>query len=83
MCEGSQVSKVTLCVEILKWHPLSDRLTKVRYRAAGAAKKAVYFRAVPELANPPSPNSGNLVLFYGRQNNVFVRMTEEKKYRLW
>ena len=34
MSEGSQVSKVTLCVEILKWHPV----TKVRYRAARAAK---------------------------------------------
>ena len=34
MSEGSQVSKVTLCVKILKW----QRLTEVRYRAARAAK---------------------------------------------
>ena len=38
MSEGSQVSKVTICVKILKWHPVIDSLTKVRYRAARAAK---------------------------------------------
>ena len=38
MSEGSQVSKVTICVEILKWHWPSHWLTKVRYRAARAAK---------------------------------------------
>ena len=38
MSEGPQVSKVTLCVKILKWHPVSESLTKVRYRAARAAK---------------------------------------------
>ena len=36
MSEGSHVSKVTICVEILKWQWLS----KGRYRAARAAKKA-------------------------------------------
>ena len=35
MSEGSQVSKVTLCVKILKWRSG----TKGRYRAARAAKK--------------------------------------------
>ena len=39
MSEGSQVSKVSLCVKILKWHPPTDPVTKVRYRAARAAKK--------------------------------------------
>ena len=39
MSEESQVSKVTLCVKILKWWSLSQSLTKVRYRAARAAKK--------------------------------------------
>jgi len=34
MSEVSQVSKVTINVEILKWHPVA----KVRYRAARAAK---------------------------------------------
>ena len=34
MSEGYQVSKVTLCVKILKWHSIS----KGRYRAARAAK---------------------------------------------
>ena len=42
MSEGSQVSKVTLCVKILKWHPpnqsVSQSLTKVMYRAAREAK---------------------------------------------
>ena len=38
MSEESQVSKVTLCVKILKWQSLSQSLTKVRYRAARAAK---------------------------------------------
>ena len=30
MSEGSQVSKVTLCVEILKWHPPSNRRRRPR-----------------------------------------------------
>ena len=34
----SQVSRVTLCFKILKWHSISHSLTKVRYRAARAAK---------------------------------------------
>ena len=38
MSEGSQVSKVTLCVKILKWRSLTDSGTKGRYRAARAAK---------------------------------------------
>ena len=38
MSEGSPVSKVTPCVKILKWHPVTHSLTKVRYRAARAAK---------------------------------------------
>ena len=38
MSEGSQVSKVTLCVEILKWQSPTTTKTKVRYRAARAAK---------------------------------------------
>ena len=35
MPEGFQVSKVTLCVKIIKW----QSLTQGRYRAARAAKK--------------------------------------------
>ena len=38
MSEGSQVSKVTLCVEILKWQSLTPPLTKGRYRAVRTAK---------------------------------------------
>ena len=36
-------------------------------------KKNVFFRALPESPNPipPDPNSGNLVLFFGRQNSRF------------
>ena len=37
--EGSQVSKVTLCVQIQKWRPVSDEDDKGRCRAARAAKK--------------------------------------------
>ena len=37
--KGSQVSKVTLCVKIQKWRSVTHPLTKVRYRAARAAKK--------------------------------------------
>ena len=40
MSEGSDVSKVTLCVETLKWQSVTESVTKVRYRAARAAKKA-------------------------------------------
>ena len=42
MSEGAQVSKVTLCVKILKWHPLTHSLTMVRYRAARAAKNSTW-----------------------------------------
>ena len=41
MSEGSQVSKVTLCVQILKWRSLcqvSQSLTKGRYKAAWEVK---------------------------------------------
>ena len=35
-------------------------------------KKNVFFRAMPESPNPPpDPNSGNLVLFFGRQISRF------------
>ena len=38
----------------------------------------VFFRALHEspLPSPPSPNSGNMVLFFGRQKRCFARMTE-------
>ena len=41
-------------------------------------KKNVFFRALPESPNPPppDPNSGNLVLFFGRQKRRFARMTK-------
>ena len=42
MSEGSQVSKVTLCVKNFKWRSVTDWLTEVRYRAARAAKKNGY-----------------------------------------
>ena len=36
-------------------------------------KKNVFFRALPESPKtpPPDPNSGNLVLFFGRQKRRF------------
>ena len=35
-------------------------------------KKNVFLRALPESPNPPpDPKSGNLVLFFGRQNSRF------------
>ena len=43
MSEGFQVSKVTICAKILKWQPVSDLISKCRYRAAMAAKKGVWF----------------------------------------
>ena len=33
----------TLCVKILKWQSVTDSLTKVRYRAARAAKNRISF----------------------------------------
>ena len=41
-------------------------------------KKNVFFPALPESPKPPppDPNSGNLVLFFGRQKRRFARMTE-------
>ena len=41
MSEGSQVSKVTLCVKIQKWQWVSEWVTKARYRAARAAKNNI------------------------------------------
>ena len=41
MSEGSEVSKVSLCVNILKWQSVTDSVTKVRYRAAWAAKNMI------------------------------------------
>ena len=41
-------------------------------------KKNVFFRALPESPIPPPPsdhNSGNLVLFFGRQKQSFARKT--------
>ena len=45
-------------------------------------KKNVFFRALPESPKPPPPNlnSGNLVLFFGRQKRCFARMTEKKSF---
>ena len=40
-------------------------------------KKNVFFRALPESPTPPpDPNSGNWVLFFGRQKRRFARMTK-------
>ena len=39
-------------------------------------KKNVFFWALPESPKPPDPNSGNLVLFFGRQKRRFARKTE-------
>ena len=48
MSEGYQVSKVTHCVKILKWHWLTHSVSKGRYRAARAAKNiARIANAVP------------------------------------
>ena len=46
----------------------------ISFQVLGKAsiKKNVFFRAMPESPNPPpDPNSGNLVLFFGRQNSRF------------
>ena len=40
----------------------------------------VFFRPLPELANPPPPlpsNSGNLVIFFLTSKQRFARMTEK------
>ena len=54
MCEGSEVSKVTLYVKILKWHSpsqwVSEWVTKVRYRAARAAKDTVSYIWKPPIS---------------------------------
>ena len=48
MSEGTQVSKVTLCVQILNSHGLTHSLTKDRYWAARAAKKpTLHLKSVP------------------------------------
>ena len=42
-----------------------------------ARKKTFSFGHCPNhLTPPPDPNSGNLVLFFGRQKRRFARMTE-------
>ena len=44
---------------------------------ASMEKKTFSFGQCPNhLTPPPDPNSGNLVLFFGRQKRRFARMTE-------
>ena len=67
MSEGSEVSKVTLCVKFLKWHPLTDSvghsLTKVRYRAARAAKHVSHRRHLSNV-NCSCATSWNIHVFH-------------------
>ena len=48
-------------------------LVEVFNKGRGQRKKYVFFLALPESPkpSPPDPNSGNLVVFFGRQNSRF------------
>ena len=50
----------------------------VNTKGKTSIEKKVFFRALPESPKPPppDPNSGNLVLFFGRQKWRFARMTK-------
>ena len=41
-------------------------------------KKVANFRALPELAKPPPPNSGNLVLFFPDVKTTFYAYARKK-----
>ena len=75
MSEGSQVSKVTLCVKIQKWysasHSLTNSLTKVRYRAARAAKNPPLIRQGKKYKTPTHTIWKLFVTF----NNLFTFST--------
>ena len=62
-------------IEALKWDRIGNLWTQL---GKTSTEKNVFFRALPESPNPPppDPNSGNLVLFFGRQKRRFARMTE-------
>ena len=79
MSEGAQMSKVTLCVKILKW----QSFTQGRYRAARAAKNHYLVRAcsqwtrrhpspVKPWTNPPTPTIVRrfLLLIGGRPSSL-------------
>ena len=54
-----------------------ERTLGLTLREAINRKKNVFFRALPESPKPPpNPNSGNLVLFFGRQKRRFPRMAK-------
>ena len=51
-----------------EWFPFREDINR---------KKTFSFGHYPDHLNPPpDPNSGNLVLFFGRQKRRFARMTE-------
>ena len=62
MSERSQVSKVTLCVEILKWRSLTDLVTKGRFRAARVAKNTELILDYAEAMLTATGQSGLLLV---------------------
>ena len=74
----NEPTKANVClspdISILFYHTLF--LTTLFYSfplGKTSMKKDAFFRALPESPNPPHPlsNSGNFVLFFGRQNSKF------------
>ena len=52
--------------------PRGGEGVKRKWLGKKSMKKKVFFQALPESPKPPpDPNSGNLVLFFGRQNSRF------------
>ena len=73
MSEGLEVSKVTICVKILKWHPVIDSLTKVRCRAARAAKNFAQRLSFGRAHPCPITRFFSLISF---ENHIFLDFTQ-------
>ena len=70
---------VYACIDSLSCQ-IGDRIVwYYHHQGRGQRKKSVFFQALPESPKPPpDTNSGNLVLFFGRQKDV-LRVRPEKK----
>ena len=83
MSEGSQVSRVTLYVQILKWRWLTDSLTKVRYRAARAATRDPIWACQMKPWHPVLILNLAVTQFTGWVHKVAISILNELQSNIW
>ena len=59
--------------QVVGWE---DVHTELAFLGNTSHKKKPFLSGIAQITSPPSPNLGKLVLFFGRQNDVFARITE-------